>query len=280
MNDSAWRGTLTLGDVMASAGVTDLADVLVIRHTFKESGLPSAAAVRPESVVAYTRRQSLTSSKFPTRPPLHWLVFLADGKSRSRFYRAYENRGEADAERTAQDRFYNLQPSGLLASLEGRLVIDWSADTINWAKPGRAAGAFKVVEIADRDAVPFPGFDQVSLTHAELRLVTNDPRYAAWRTALQAVQGIYVISDASNGKLYVGQADGRERILGRWSDYALTGHGGNKRLREVLDADPEQVNQWTWSIVRVFGSSEPPDAVDKAEQHFMQTLRTRAFGYN
>jgi hypothetical protein len=41
------------------------------------------------------------------------------------------------------------------------------------------------------------------------------------------VQGIYLITDSSNGKQYVGKADGTERILGRWKNYASDGHGGN-----------------------------------------------------
>lgn len=42
-------------------------------------------------------------------------------------------------------------------------------------------------------------------------------RYADWRAALSEVQGIYLIADSSNGKQYVGKADGGERILGRWT---------------------------------------------------------------
>ena len=277
---TAWRGALTLGDVLAAAGVADLSDVLAIRHTFKESGLQSQEEATPEKVLAYTREQLVAGGKFPARPPRLWLVFLADGKVRSRFYGAYDNGGEVAGEQFERRRFFDIRPTTLLDSLADRLVIEWASDAINWVKRGEAAAAFKVVEIADRDAVPFPGFDAVTLTYTELCQLVDDPRYAAWRTALGAVQGVYVISDAINGKLYVGQADGRERILGRWRDYALTGHGDNKRLTEVLDAKPERVTQWTWSILRVFGSSEPPDAVNKAEQHFIRTLRTREFGYN
>jgi len=277
---TAWRGALTLGDILAAAGVADLSDVLAIRHTFKESGLRSQEEATPEKVLAYTREQLVAGGKFPARPPRLWLVFLADGKVRSRLYGAYDNGGEVAGEQFERRRFFDIRPTTLLDSLADRLVIEWASDAINWVKRGETAAAFKVVEIADRDAVPFPGFDSVAVSHAGLREVVTGSRYAAWRTALGSVQGIYLISDATNGKLYVGQADGRERILGRWRDYALTGHGTNKRLTEVLNAEPERVNQWTWSILRVFGSSEPPDAVDRAEQHFIRTLRTSTFGYN
>ena len=42
---------LTLGAVLAAAGL-DPHDVLAIRHTYKESGLPSRAAATPERVLS------------------------------------------------------------------------------------------------------------------------------------------------------------------------------------------------------------------------------------
>jgi len=86
-------------------------------------------------------------------------------------------------------------------------VVEWSRDAVNWAKTGASASLFPVVEIADPEVVPFPGFDHVLITHAELQAVIEDSRYAAWRTALGAVQGIYLIADTSTGQLYVGKAD-------------------------------------------------------------------------
>jgi hypothetical protein len=44
------------------------------------------------------------------------------------------------------------------------------------------------------------------------------------------VQDIYLITDSSIGKNHVGKADGNERILGRWKNYASDGHGGNRAL--------------------------------------------------
>ncbi|UBH24999.1 hypothetical protein KW076_02040 [Micrococcus porci] len=65
---------LTLGAVLAAAGL-DPHDVLAIRHTYKESGLPSRAAATPESVLAYTREQHHVG-KFPKEPARHWLIFM------------------------------------------------------------------------------------------------------------------------------------------------------------------------------------------------------------
>lgn len=275
-----WQGHLTLGDILAAAGIADFDEVLVIRHTFTEEALPSIEAATPARVLAHTRRQSALPGKFPASPPPLWLTFLADGQRRSRFVAAYENLGEVATERTDTLRFYDLRPSELLNSLAERLVVDWSRDTINWARRGTAAWDFRVAEISDRDAVPFPGFDRVRLTFAQLHEVMTDSRYGSWRTALGAVQGIYVIADKATGKLYVGKADGGDRLLGRWRTYSETGHGGNKGLIELLLRDPERAHHFEWSILRVFGSSTTPDVIDASEAHFKTTLMTREFGYN
>ena len=272
------RGELTLGDLLSRAGIDRHDEVLAIRHTFKEAGLPSPDAATPESVLAYTRRQSINPLKFPKAPPRWWLVFLADGKRRSRLYCAYENRGEVD--RDDNDRIYDLVESDLLDAFDGRLVVDWSADTINWTKRGSRAADFPVLEISDPERVPFPGFDRVELSYAALRQMVEDSRYESWRVALGSVQGIYLIADRRKGKLYVGKADGAERILGRWRTYAQTGHGGNVALKSALGVDPEHAEHFAWSILRVFGTNATPDEVDAAEAHFKRTLLSREFGYN
>jgi hypothetical protein len=40
------------------------------------------------------------------------------------------------------------------------------------------------------------------------------------------------IFDASDGKGYVGSAYGDTNLLGRWQNYAASGHGGNALLRK------------------------------------------------
>lgn len=273
-------GDLRLGHVFAAAGLSDLSDVLVIRHTYREDAIRTPADVNPESVFDFTRGQSVSTQIFPKNPPRTWLVFMAAGGLRARFYTAYENKGELLDERTDTDRAYDIEESDVLSALRGRLLIEWSKDAVRWAKKGPAASAFKIVEIADPEAVAFPGFDQVLIDHAELQLVIDDPRYAAWRTALGAVQGIYLITDTSTGKHYVGKADGSERILQRWTAYARDGHGGNKGLKELRDADAKHARHFQFSLLRVFGPSVPMAEVNDAEEHYKRALLSRKFGLN
>ncbi|WP_313025343.1 GIY-YIG nuclease family protein [Mobilicoccus sp.] len=271
---------LTLGHVLDAAQISP-DDVLVIRHTYKEDGLRNAGALTPEVMRIYTRGQLVKPGKFPQNPPCWWVVFMAESGRRSRLFTVYENAGEVEAERTAVDRFYDLRETNLLDSLRRRLLVEWTKDTINWAKTGPRAWPLPVLEIADPSVVEFPGYDELVVEYATLQQAVVDPRYIKWQTALGAVQGIYVIADSVTGRLYVGKADGAERILGRWKAYAADGHGGNVALREALEEDPRAVHNYTFSLLRVFGPQTPQAEIDRAEAHYKRALLTRRpHGFN
>lgn len=279
MTDLYPKQQLVLGHLLQAFGV-EPADVLVIRHTYTPDGIRGPEDAEPENLLAYTRRQDLRARAFPRAPAPLWLVFMADGGTRSRFVASYENHGEIEGLRTSTTRTFDLRPSAMLSEMADRLVIDWGRGAIRWHITGRTAAKRSVVEISDPEAVPFPGFDHVLLTHAQLKTVVSDRRYTAWQTALRSVQGVYVIADTTNGQLYVGKADGHERILGRWMSYATDGHGGNKALRELQSQSPRHFDNYVFSILRVFGPSTPSTEVDEAESHYKNALLTRRHGLN
>ncbi|HWK21143.1 MAG TPA: GIY-YIG nuclease family protein [Microbacteriaceae bacterium] len=277
--DTELSGALTLGHLLAIAEIDRPADLVLIRHSLSPGGL-AADEITPARVLAYTREQALRNKLGPA-PAGTWLVFLADGARRARFYAAYENRGEVLAERTQTHRFFDLKSSDLLSSLQRRLVVEWTKDTINWAKSGAMASQLPVVEIADPAAVAFPGYDRVLVTYDELRAIVDDSRYAEWRTALAAVQGVYLITDPTGpGRLYVGKADGLGGILARWAAYARDGHGGNVALRDLAGLDAAHAKRFRFSILRVFGPHVPQIDVDDAEAHYKRALLTREHGLN
>lgn len=274
-----FEGSLMMGDLFAAAGI-DPNQVLLLRHTNLKPGPNGPADLTPPAVLAFVREQAVRGSKFPQNPARIWLNFTAVGGNRCRFIGAYENHGEVTAERTATERYYNLVPSPCLASFTDRLVIDWTGGTINWTRAGVAAIGFPVTEIADAQAPAFPGFDDLILSFSDLQTVIEDSRYENWRQILKSVQGIYLISDMKSGKLYVGKADGSERIMGRWSAYAKTGHGGNVALRELNEVDMSHRNHFQFSILRVFSPGASTAEIDSAENHYKRALLSRQFGLN
>lgn len=287
-------GLLTLGHVLGGLGSEHhppiaLGDVYLIRHSFNTSdqgGLRGREDLTPSRVRDYTRYQDISTRLFPADPGRYWVVFIADGQRRSRLYCTFDNRGEVLAERTDTNRFWDLYPSAFLEPLANRLVVEWS-NPRRWHRRATGAASLPVLEIADRDKVPFPGFDQVLLTFDELVQMVSDDRYADWRAALSEVQGIYLITDSSNGKQYVGKAAGAEQILQRWKSYAQDGHGGNRALRELAAASigaggakTDHARHFTFSLLRVFGPGTPSMTVNDAETHFKRALMTRKFGLN
>ena len=277
--DNVNSGELSLGDLFQASGLAP-EDVQVIRHTLKPDGLKTRADAMGPGLLPYVREQGIRNSKLPATPPRIWLNFLATTGRRARFIAAHENHGEVLAERTDLRRFFDLRPTQVFAALADRLVIEWTKDTVNWAKTGDQATAMTVVEISDPSSVPFPGFDSLLVSFDELQAVITDDRYGQWRTALSSVQGIYLIADTSNGRMYVGKADGAERFFGRWSEYARNGHGGNVALRELAAADARHRQHFQFSILQVFSPSAPAAQVDAAEAHLKRALLTRQFGMN
>ena len=118
------------------------------------------------------------------------------------------------------------------------------------------------------------------IPYGELRLVVDDSRYRDWRTALAAVKGIYLITDMTDGRLYVGKADGPDGILGRWTTYAYDGHGGNVALRELAGFNPDHPGHYQFSILRVFEPNTLQSEVGAAEAHYKRALLSVEFGLN
>ena len=100
-----------------------------------------------------------------------------------------------------------------------------------------------------QEVAEFPGYRSVRLTKRQLDLIVS-ARSGTWRSALADVRGVYVIADAQTGRLYVGSATGEEGIWGRWCEYSANGHGGNRRLRQLLrddgDARLEHLLSGSW----------------------------------
>jgi hypothetical protein len=160
----------------------------------------------------------------------------------------------------------------------GRLIISFenkSQTMIRLAKSviGDCAVVQILPDIFDNDI--FPGYDQVNVSWHDLRRVLTKE---SWKTALKNQKGVYLITDSSNGKMYVGSAYGDQMILGRWESYVRTGHGGNVALKEL---DFEHIkHNFRYSILDIFKSTTDEKTILAREMWWKYVLQTREFGYN
>ncbi|MCR9003900.1 GIY-YIG nuclease family protein [Staphylococcus epidermidis] len=143
----------------------------------------------------------------------------------------------------------------------------------------------EVYEIAPNTKLGhFPGYQNVTLSHPQMQQIIsrNEP---SWKQALMNVKGVYVITDLSNGKLYIGSASGNtDGIWQRWSDYAnienLT--GDNKLLNEIkLDKGKDYiVNNFQYSILEIFDTKTKADTIINRENYWKNVFCTRKYGMN
>ncbi len=165
--------------------------------------------------------------------------------------------------------FYHLEKIADLAEFEGRLLIDWGPGTRSWVQ--RADSKPKpIIELRRVFQEPeFPGYSRFL---CNLSGLDNLPR--GWINALTAVRGVYLLTCPKTKEQYVGSASGDSGFIGRWRDYAATGHGGNIGLKS-RDASDYQV-----SVLETVGSSATERDILGLETLWKAKLQSREMGLN
>lgn len=127
---------------------------------------------------------------------------------------------------------------------------------------------------------PFPGFDSVRIGFDFLKEVYAENE-KTWMSALSNVKGVYLIADTKTGKLYVGSAYGEEAFWQRWKKYIETGHGGNVKLKDLIQENGfEYVSNFGFSILEIRNMATDDDVIIKRESYWKDCLLSRRFGYN
>lgn len=132
------------------------------------------------------------------------------------------------------------------------------------------------------DGREFPGYDSVRLSYEELAVIVATNK-KDWVVALQNQKGVYLITDTSNGKLYIGSATGDEgMLLQRWKNYVANGHGGNKELMTIVEQNGLDYikRNFQYAILENYNAKVDDHIILRRESWWKQTLMTRKFGYN
>ncbi len=126
----------------------------------------------------------------------------------------------------------------------------------------------------------FPGYNNVIIPHRKLGIVVSQQE-PSWKSALSNVKGVYLISDVSNGKAYVGSATGEGGIWQRWEGYANTGHGGNKELKKLISANGiAYADNFQYSVLEIADSHSTKEFIEGRESYWKDIFLSRQFGYN
>lgn len=130
--------------------------------------------------------------------------------------------------------------------------------------------------------LPFPGFNRVSLSFYELKNIV-DTHQINWCTPLGSVQAVYLLTDKKENKFYVGSATSHENyLLSRWKDYLNNGHGGNVKLKQLIEEKGFDYfkDNFNFKILKIFDENTPRKVILDDEYFFMNVFRSKINGYN
>jgi hypothetical protein len=175
--------------------------------------------------------------------------------------------------------WYELEKIPGFEDLVDRVVIDWGKSARSWHQ---RLTEKEVIEVLSKGYVKeFPGFLDFVITYDELvEIVNNRDANRVWHNMLCSVAGVYLIVDSLTGQQYIGSAYGKRGILGRWVAYAKSGHGGNKKLRELLSSGPGYARNFRFTILQTLDKSLTDREVIRFEERYKAKLGSRVFGLN
>mgnify|MGYP000203402939 CR=1 FL=1 len=159
-------------------------------------------------------------------------------------------------------------------------------------RPGRAKAVnfekhynnLVVVEISPTpySGEAFPGYERIDVGFPVLETVFAIQR-PDWKAALENVKGVYLITDESNGKRYVGSAYGDTGIWSRWACYVQTGHGYNDELTKLISTlGKDHARQsFKFALLEHRPMRTDDNVIIQREQYWKDVLLTRGpYGYN
>lgn len=194
---------------------------------------------------------------------------------------------QGDPVKKGERYFYETKLTALYNDLIGRLIVKFK-------KPYRGSYLYaeKLSDITilsireERLSVSdFKSFHETNLSRMELETIF---KYQAkdWKAALSSIAAIYLLTDYTNNKLYVGSAyktkyDGNGSLWNRWATYNNTYHGGNKRLKKLFKEQSEEgFANFQYSILETFDIDISQSEITSRESEWKKRLRSIETGYN
>lgn len=181
---------------------------------------------------------------------------------------------------------YEAEPIAEYDKYVGRMVVRYK-NTHTYGTPIKTYAEIGELEVLRIDGSVyngegFQGYDNVRLSYKQLRTIVYNNNQQ-WVNALSNLRAVYLITDLSSGKQYIGSATAEDgMLLARWTSYIENGHGGNKLLKEIVDNCGEEYihEHFQYSILQTFDDYRKKDEILKREAWWKESLGSRAFGLN
>lgn len=179
---------------------------------------------------------------------------------------------------------YQVALTNQYESLIGRLKVQWK-------RTGRAKSrrmencleTFTVNEIlrGEYEGEAFCGYEGINHDFRILENIFLSSK-PDWKSALENVKGVYLITDKSNGMKYVGSAYGESGIWSRWSCYMGTGHGHNDELTKLIRKKGMNYarDNFRFSLLEYRPMKTDDSTIIARESYWKEALLSRDFGYN
>lgn len=180
---------------------------------------------------------------------------------------------------------YEVEYTDQHKDLIGRLLINYTGD--NWRTtcftPSYIFSNSQVQGIYESRyrGEQFRSFDEINHDFGSLEVIVKND-LMDWKAALSSVFGVYLITDKSTGKQYVGSAYGEGGIWGRWTTYIYSYHGNNVDLVELFKQKDVQYfkENFMFAILEVIPTTKSQAEVAYRESLWKEKLFTRRFGHN
>ncbi|WP_067522812.1 GIY-YIG nuclease family protein [Endozoicomonas ascidiicola] len=184
-----------------------------------------------------------------------------------------------------ENEYYDVELENSYSELIGRLVINYKGDNTRGTvfTPDYIFSHTSISSIYEHkyQGEKFISYDRINNSFESIDIIIRN-ELNDWKVALSNVYGVYLITDTSTGKHYVGSAYGNQGIWGRWSDYIYGFHGNNKELKELYSINSEKYfkDHFKFTILEVLSTSLVPEEVIQRESLWKRKLLTVKFGYN
>lgn len=177
----------------------------------------------------------------------------------------------------------------LITKYNYRVIVEFHKDFQNGIVLAKnVIDKLRVIEVTDKFSCKFPGYKNLTVSYEDLKRRIDSPE---WSASLRARKGVYLITDRSNGKLYVGSASGDDGLYGRWKTYVESGYDKkgeetgeypNKGLRELVEKEGMNYvkKNFQYSILETFTEETPTKDIIDRENWWKEALLSRAYGYN